>query len=107
MSVPQDELGHRLIEASVTCWGDVRFGGLAAQNDLLSAADGTENRRFAQVIAVDAHSQIDFPRIRITSIQAHETEDWVGRKAFQTLQHHISPSPRPLRGGRASLAGCD
>lgn len=99
MALAQYELGHRLVEAGIARRGDIRLGGLAAENHLLSATDGPQDRRFTQIVTVDAHTKIDFARICICAIQAHEPENRICGQAFQALQHYISPSPRPLRGG--------
>src|ERR1700733_13550817 len=99
MAVTQDELGHRQVEPGVAYRRDVRLGDLAAQNHLLNVADAGKDWGLAQIITVDAYPKIDLARIRIRSIQAHEAENRIGGKALQTLQHHKSPKPRPLRGG--------
>src|SRR5882757_3486813 len=105
MAVTQDELGHRQVVPGVAYRRDVRLGALTAQNHLLGVADRGKDWGLAQIVTVDAYPEIDLARIRIRSIQAHEAENRVGGKALQTLQHHKSPKPRPLRGGRSSLPG--
>src|ERR1700733_560212 len=99
MTVTQYELGHCQVEAGIAYRRDVRLGALTAQNHLLGVADTGKDWGLAQIVTVDAYTEVDLPRIRIRPIQAHEAKNRVGGQALQTLQHHKSPKPRPLRGG--------